>query len=375
VFHEPAEPDPTRRYKMLAQLRQSGAVRVPGGAANNAFVPMYSADGLRWRVADELLAANSREIPVSFHLVTAVEAAGLYEWQGMYYLSGQAIGPHPLHAATAPYGRHVEIWHSADFLHWSETQTMGFAREGQFRLAGSNLIRPGARSEGEQTHEGASVWNRGNVLIGLTGLWHGSADWSKVTHPLGFLVSNDGLHFREPQPDFVFGDIGERGRDWDYAGLAQGQGFEQVGDKTYIWYGAPMDQSRDAPTLREGGVGLLIVDRDHFGSLSTRDPDRDGTLITSEITAAGPVRLWLNADGVGPDSPVRVELLDRKERPLAAYSGVGAAVVRNSGLRVPVAWKDREAIVTGGQPFKIRVRLEGQERNAIRLYALYLDQP
>ena len=127
-----------------------------------------------------------------------------------------------------------------------------------------------------------------------------------------------------------------------------------------------MDQSQGdrtgRPIRREGGVGLLVLDRDRFGSLSTRDPDRDGTLITSEIEAAGPVRLWVNAEGLGPDSRLRLELLDRAERPLPDYSGNRAAVVEKSGLRAPVSWADGSQIVLKGQPFKIRARLQGPER-------------
>ena len=192
------------------------------------------------------------------------------------------------------------------------------------------------------------------------------------------MISNDGLHFREPQPDFILAKVGKTGRDWDYAGLTQGQGFENVGDKTYIWYGAPLDQGAGdragRPMWREGGVGLLIVDRDRFGSLSTRDPDADGTLITSEIEASQPVRLAVNAEGLGPDSPLRVELLDEAERPLPGYSGDRAAIVERSGLRVPVSWAGRDGIDVASHAFKIRAHFEGAERNAIRLYAFYLNR-
>ena len=85
------------------------------------------------------------------------------------------------------------IFRSPDLIHWSKSQTMGFARQAQFR-------QPTHRNpmNNEQTHEGASVWNRGNILLGFTGLWHGASDWNEVTHDLGLLISNDGLHFREP---------------------------------------------------------------------------------------------------------------------------------------------------------------------------------
>ena len=61
-----------------------------------------------------------------------------------------------------------------------------------------------AASAGEESHEGISVWHRGNVLLGLYGIWHGAPDRPGRTIDLGFLISSDGLHFREPETESVF---------------------------------------------------------------------------------------------------------------------------------------------------------------------------
>ena len=379
VRFEPEEPDPSRRFKMMAEVRLTGEYVIPGGGPEGAYVPLYSSDGLSWRLADELVPAQGKVISGDFHLVTSFEAAGFYKWQGLYYLSGQNYGKPRQAAAMAPPGRHVQLYHSADLIHWSEAQTMGFARQGQFGISTALPLEAGRIVYAdEQTHEGASVWNRGNVLLALTGFWHGNSDWTKITHDLGFLTSDDGLHFREPQPEFIFAHVGEKGRDWDYGGLAQAQAFANVGDKTFVWYGAPMDQSEGPrtghPFLREGGVGLLTLGRDRFGGLSTREPDRDAVLVTEKIRADRPVKLWINAEGVGPDSRLRVELLDEFERPLAGFAGPSAAVLTHSGLRTPVTWSAAQSAAAISGPFKIQIRFEGPERNAIRLYAIYLGQ-
>ncbi len=385
VMHEPEEADPTRRYKMMALLVDTGDYEIPGlvpdpakWSGHNVYVPLYSADGLSWRVADELVAEHPRKLSAKFNFLRHVEGSGLYRWKGMYYISGQAIHQSLLdHAAMPPYGRHVQLWRSPDLLNWSETSTMGFARQGQFTRPPGFTGSPSTalQSDTEQTHEGASVWNRGNVLLGVTGFWHGSKDWVKITHPLALLVSNDGLHFREPQPEFEFGAVGERGRDWDHSGLGQGQAFANVGEHTYIWYGAPMDQAggprTGRPWPREGGVGLLKFARDRFGSLGTRDPDRDGTFVTTAMETRQAVKISINAEGLGPESRLRVELLDEHERPLAGYAGEQAARVTRSGLDVPVSWAGADR-TPGEGTIRVRVRLEGRERNAIRLYAVYL---
>ena len=381
VLYEPEDPDPSRRFKMMALFRLFGDYstqpeisslhlkvrRTSRGPTTGAYLPLYSADGLRWRLAEEVVSEEKKVIFVK-NLVTGLEGTGLYKWKGLYYLTGQGKGS----PTVAPYGRHVEIFRSPDFIHWSNTQTMGFARDGQFRPI--SLARP---LTNEQTHEGASVWNRGNVLIGITGLWHGAKEWKDVTHDLGFLVSNDGLHFREPIPDFVFVPLGEEGRDWDEEGLGQGQGFENVGDKTYIWYGGPMDQSTGPrtgrPFERAGGVGLVTLDRDRFGSLSIREPSHRGEFVTSDLKIDRPARIWMNAEGLGPNSQLRVELLDRFERLLSGYSGDDAALVEQSGLRVPVSWKGKDRISYLREPFKIKVSFEGQLNGAISFYALYVE--
>jgi len=382
VRYEPDERDPSRRFKMLPRLVSFGDFKgsLPTALAlGGGYVPLYSPDGLRWRIADELTRKDGNAGTKPFSLPTRIEGSGFYKWRGMYYITGQgSVSEFP---AMKPYGRHVMIFSSPDFVNWSQAPALGFYREGQFnRPANWNPERPNGSNESplanEQTHEGASVWNRGNILIGLTGLWHGSADWKQTTHPLGFIVSNDGIHFREPVPNYEFAKVGERGRDWDYAGLGQGDGFENVGDKTYIWYGAPVDQGagrnsgRGFP--RGGGVGLLVMDRDRFGFLSARNPDNDCTLITANVKSGEPMKLWVNVEGVGPESPLRFELLDPWDRPLPEYSGERAVLLKRSGLQVPVTWAQGDTIGVAEKPFKIKVRFEGSQRGAIRLYALYL---
>ena len=383
VRYEPDEPDPSRRFKMLPRLVSFGDFKdslSPAMVLGGGYVPLYSADGLRWRLADELVTKKGGMSHQSPSLPTRIEGSGFYKWRGMYYITGQ--GSRSEFPSMKPYGRHIMIFSSPDFVNWSQAPALGFYREGQFnRPANWNPERPNGSNEfplaNEQTHEGASVWNRGNVLLGLTGLWHGSVDWNQTTHPLGFIISNDGIHFREPYPNYEFAKVGVRDRDWDYAGLGQGDGFENVGDKTYIWYGAPVDQGsgrnsgRGFP--RGGGVGLLVLDRDRFGFLSARNPDKDCTLITAGIKSGQPLKLWINVEGVGPESPLRLELLDAWERPLAEFSGENAAVLTRSGLREPITFSSGKSIIAlPNIPFKIRATFEGPLRGSIRFYAFYL---
>jgi hypothetical protein len=109
--------------------------------------------------------------------------------------------------ATRPYqGRVTRMYRSADFVNWAPTQTIGFVRQPQHTVLG-----PGRSLEGELTHEGISVWHRGNVLLGIVGLWRGAKEWRDISVDLGFVVSNDGLNFREPAHEWTWLRRGEDG--------------------------------------------------------------------------------------------------------------------------------------------------------------------
>ena len=106
--------------------------------------------------------------------------------------------------------------------------------------------------------------------------------------------------------EFVFLRRGE-GQEWNQGGLIQGQGFENVREETYIWYGT-WDPGSLEP---RGGVGLATTDH---GSIPA-------AFMSSAIRSSRPAKLWVNAKGVSADSTLKLELLDDLERPLAGYSG------------------------------------------------------
>src|SRR5262249_57710026 len=125
------------------------------------------------------------------------------------------------------WGRRLVLHWSGDFVHWSHDRLFSFKRYG-YRSPDVSL---------EEAHEPVGVWNRGNVLVGMYGLWHGAREIKDRRMDLGLLVGNDGVHFREPIPDFAFLRAGQDG-EWDQRGLVHGQGYLNVGEKTYFYYGA-----------------------------------------------------------------------------------------------------------------------------------------
>jgi hypothetical protein len=372
VLAEPDDPNPEQRYKITTHVWFSKGDK---GNRFGTLAPFFSADGLRWKMVRTAkpAAAELTQEDMVLPWIHFEPSGGLYKWDGIYYASGQNAN-----VSTRPYhGRVVRTYASGDFVHWTHTSSVGFVRLPQHTLLGAGRSR-----DGEQTHEGISVWNRGNVLLGIYGRWHGAMDWKGVTIDLGFVTSNDGVNFTEPAHEFTFL---ERGRDgtWDQGGLLQGQGFENVGDQTYIYYGAWDPRNWEGSPPR-GGVGLATLPRDRFGDLVVEKAGHGAgeyqlPEITSEfITAPVLVRaqaahsFYLNADGLGAQATLKVELLGDNLRPLPGYAGKDAAVVRQSGFETPIEWAGKRAVRGLPERFRLRVTYAGDRKAGIRFSALYV---
>jgi hypothetical protein len=301
-------------------------------------------------------------------------SGGLYKWDGVYYASGQNAN-----VAARPYhGRVARTYASGDFTHWLPASTVGFVRTEQHTLLGAGRSR-----EGEQQHEGVSVWNRGNVLLGVYGIWHGAPEWKGVTIDLGFVVSNNGIDFREPAQEWVFLARGKDGT-WDQGGLLQGQGFENVGEQTFIYYGSWDPRVSGGGAAPRGGMGIATLPRDRFGDLVVDESGKGKgeyqlPSITSEfVTAAFPVsagvaqQFFVNAAGLGADASLRVELLDNQLRPVPGFSGAKAAIVTQSGFQTPVAWAGQTAIQDLPDRVRVHVTYQGKRQKNIRVSALYV---
>ena len=366
VLHEPNDPDPSRRYKMVLHVYwMKDTVR------HGTLVPYASADGLRWKALVDVKPTAAAELPADKLLLPTVHfepAGGLYKWDGLYYASGQ----NPIPAARPYHARIARAYRSADFVEWSQTSNLNFVRSAQ------HIEAYRRNNDGKQTHEGISVWNRGNVLLGMYGQWEGAKDWPGITINQGFVLSNDGLNFREPAHEWAFMKVGPDGT-WDEGGLMQGQGFENVGDKTYIFYGSGDLRTWTAykkPIPPRGSVGLATLPRDRFGDLRLYDTDEGASeFVTNDVRlkpGAG-YRLYVNADGLGADAHLKIELLSHEERPIAEYSGAHAALVSRSGFQIPVSWKRGEMLAGLPERFRIKATFDGAKKENIRFYAFYLQ--
>jgi hypothetical protein len=349
VFYEPDEPDPQRRFKMAFECDKYDKV----------FAVAYSADGLTWH--------ESPNNPVG----RWYEMAGGAKFNGCYYLAGQGGN----HIGGM---RQLVTYVSYDFEQWSSASCLGLRRA--FSV---HQPRPFGRNAGEQVHLGAALWNRGNILIGFYGMWHGhiSNDRRLLTMDLGMAMTTDALHYYEPIPDFPIVSAAEDG--WGrpphghtavhFPALIQGQGFENIGDQTLFWY-APW------PEQKSDGVRVAIWERDRLGYFRAFLGERmhsieEAHFVSAPIDLEGrSAQLLLNIDGLTPHSGVTVEILDERFEPLPGYSAEQCLAPSEGGFEQPIRWQEQESIRHTAGPIRVRVNFTGLRAEDVRLYALYLRE-
>ncbi len=370
------EDDAAYPYKLGAHVWWPNArkKRADGSAGRSGtFVPYRSTDGLRWEAMIEV-------DPVEFEIATSDMAldpwhyepvGGFYKWDGVYFLSGQ----NAIKDGRNNHGRVTRQFFSPDLVNWHQASAIGFVRPEQRTIRGRG-------SEIEQTHEGISAWPRRNVIVGISGMWHGAREWSDITIDLGFVYSHDGVYFREPEHEMIFIERGADGA-WDQGGLLQGQGFENVGEQTYIYYGA-WDPRNSKASPRRGGVGIVTLPRDHFAQLvvdlqtqGPRDyqmPKTSSSFVSAAIDLPkdGAHGFYVNAQGLGDDAWLRLELLNATGVPMPRFSGDNAAIVRENGFQAPVRWPKHEALATLPNRIRVKAYFEGTAKTDIRYHALYI---
>lgn len=369
ILDEPDDPNPSRRYK-AAYIAHMPDKDIRGGMSHvgvsegrvGALITATSADGLRWKVVGDRPANAGGE---------RFEVSSLYRFGNFYFASGQLASPWCWLNDGRDAGRVMMTYRSPDFVRWSKAKALSMTLPQQYTDPQPSVMKM-LEGYSKQMHMGVGVWNRGNVLIGLHGIWQGQPAEAKghdgLKIDLGLAISHNGVHFREPVPDFVFLKHGES-NEWDSIALLQGHAFANVGDKTYIWYSHWDCEGQ----FRSQEIGLATLRRDGFGYLSRHDAGDPGFCITSTLPVSRVTRnLFLNIDGVADDLPVTVELLDEFDQPLAGYSGENAARMTNCGVRQPITWPDSVPPLPVDRPFALRLNFP--DHDGPRLYAIYSEE-
>lgn len=339
--------------------------------------------------------------PVQDHaglIIPQNETITIYQFDGYYHLGGHQISPllrlpmqeHELGAYLGP--RTFVVWRSPTLDRWPLENTRAFYKP----MRSSSPYRTGW--DREEVHLGAAVTPFGNVCLGVYGQWHhpiaGHASDSEIAKAqgveggfqqggaleyygpavsvdLGLIISNDGLHFREPAPGFTFiGRDQELAWDRDYRDnttadsvlLIQGS-MVNTSELTFIYYCAT------TPTGNTGGtasnIGVATLPRDRFGCLQPIPGAPFSYLVTCPLQADDGADCIANLE-IPSGSAARFSLLDVDGlETLTGYRPEDQDLL-NSGLDAPVRWKGRG--LPAGRLFRIRIELQGEAK----MYALYL---
>jgi hypothetical protein len=339
VLHDPEEPDPQRRFKAAYEAKPNGRI---------VFCVAFSPDGLHWTPY-----ANN---PVGPFL----EMAGIAKRNGLYYLSGQPdLRSHHLNPV-----RRLGTFVSADFVNWSPCSANGLDRATDWRGPSSE----DRLHEFEEVHLGAALWNRGNVFLGIYGQWHGhfSGDRRLVTMDLGLALSHDGVSYYEPIPGFRL--IPAREQPESPSGfspaLVQGQGMENVGDRTLYWYSL----WRGTPG---SGVRMVSWPRDRLGMLKPFLGAQARAISCPIHVLNGRAKVYVNASGLSQQSRLKIGLLDAGFRPIRNYSEAAAAVLDKDGFQIPVVWNGENALAASLGPVRLDIQVEGLRPEDASLHAVY----
>jgi hypothetical protein len=261
---------------------------------------------------------------------------------GLYSLKAHAGAiRHPVPGA---HKRTMQTFVSSDFENWTTSAHMSFRRDNIPPRPPTDL----EFNRGPQVHLGASLWNRGNVFLGFYGMYDNPTNDRRDSRcDIGLLVSPDALHFKEPVPDFKVVPCFEE-LDRAEPSLVQGQAFENIGDKTYHYYGIWTETNRDGPT------GVRVATARVASATFAPCPTSQSHCITCPISLENrDGRVFLNADALSKESRLTVELLDEQFRPLAGYTADDCLPLEKSGLRIPVKWRDHEVAANPDGPIRL----------------------
>ena len=355
--YDPDDPDPKKRFKMIS-IAEMMHLRVH-----------YSADGLTW--------TNGRTVGQGIEPGTAP-----FKFRGCWYVNGQG-GPGPFnktipHPVDGAAKREMMTWASYDFEKWTLAAVPSFRRD----PLPPRPIPDFEWHRGEQVHEGATLWNRGNVIIGFYGMYHNeSNDRIYATQDIGLVISQDAMHFKEPVPDFKIircfeeSPIGHPGLG---AGAKVVQGsFANIGERTVHYYSTweyPARGMVRIATWPRDRLGFFsAVSRPIFQGQGYRDVAVEPHVISCPISPQKKsLGLFVNADLVSEHSRLKVELLDESFYPIPEYSGDNCIPVTEPGLRQRVGWKKGDSIRGVDGPVRVRVNWEGLRPEDAQLFAVYV---
>ncbi|MCK5811632.1 MAG: hypothetical protein KAG94_01915 [Clostridiales bacterium] len=367
VIKDVKETDPLRRYKMVYQFfPEFSDPSIEEYGTKPSIAIAISEDGLKWNVIN---------IPFKNQFV---EHSSFIKHNNQYIVHYHAMGTFAGHYSEggSPCGRTGMVRISPDFKYWPDIMAEAFApKEPEKReLRGQSGIY-------DQVHLGVGATSFGNVCIGLYGLWHNAEfdkNFGEISCDLGLLVSNDGIHFREPVKGYRYIKRNDslatkvKGHNFNTI-LCQANGILNVGDKTLIYHGRWRNVSKNEPEeLRKhysAEVALATLPRDRFGSLRLNPNELKGSICSAPITLPeNNCKAVINAEGL---NGITVQILDKDFKTIKGFDQGKAS--EKSGLDCVIKWSKHKLKELSGETVRIFIYMKKINDISPRVYAIYVD--
>jgi hypothetical protein len=333
VFIDAHDPDPNRRYKLFTCDYYAGIERHP--AVEGIYVAC-SSDGIHWKA--------SPKNPVVPDLISDTAQSVFWDQDRQKYVAFVRL-------RDGEGRRTVGLMESRDFETWTKPEMVlapskeDSAKNWQFY---SLSVTP---------YEGMYVgllWIFPNTLAS----GDQNAD-TPVTWP-ELVVSRDGRKWKRVaygEPFLPLGPVGS----FDHRQIRTASSLVVLPDRVLLFYSA----SPDAHIRQHHwDIGLATLRRDGFAGIEAGATE--GTLLTKPLQYTGG-KLMINAK-TRPDGFVKVELLDKTDRPIKNYEAIRCRVFKGDSLKAQITWKEKNTVPFAEEGIKIKFLM----KNAT-LYSFWID--
>jgi len=322
VLHDPADPDPSRRWKAVYWDHGSGGFEVQEGGRpyckpgpEDGLYVAFSADGIHWKPIDEN-PVLARYCDTNQNL--------LYDPQIAKYVVFSRLG----------FGRKLARSESHDMIHWTEPALVLECDE--------------ADGPGTQIY-GAGVDLYEGLYLAMIWIYREGTDGTIDTQ---LAVSHDGIHWTRVGDRATWLALGDEDS-WEGGMVRSCERIIRRGDQLYIYYcgvhGAHTGPKiKDVVRKHRTAVGLLTQRRDGFVSLDAGD--EPGYVLTKTFPWPGG-DLHLNVDAT--HGAVRAAVCDEAGRP---FPGLEASdPISGDHLDATVRWPDESLLPEVGAAARLRL--------------------
>ena len=310
VFHDPRDPDASRRFK--------GVIRHNGTRA------YFSPDGVRWKDAGVILQQCYDSTSVHWDPIREKWIASVKIIAGGKRTRGYA--------------------ESDDLLHWSDTYLMATV--------------DGRDSPRDQVYA-MTIFYYETIYLGLWRMYHVGTS-HKVDIQLA--ISHNARHWERPlRKPFIPTSAAEGS--WDYGNNAPSTDDPiRMGDELWFYYsGRSIDHAGRPAMPGTGSIGLGTLRLDGFVSLDAGE--KGGTVLTRPLTL-GRGKLFVNADADGGE--ITAEIVDAAGKPIAPFAVTNCQPVTDDSVRQRMTWQGARALPKG--TVRLRFRLK-----SAKLYAFWVE--